>query len=70
MVCLALEPGAAGWKAQTNPLSYGGTPTYPFKLVTLNLHHGVKFLFQCSIQQTNFGCCAFAQDVLGSFFLT
>ena len=27
MVCLGLEPGGAGWKAQTNPLSYGGTPT-------------------------------------------
>ena len=26
MVCLGLTPGAAGWKAQTNPLSYGGTP--------------------------------------------
>ena len=26
MVCLGLEPGAAGWKAQTNPLSYGSTP--------------------------------------------
>ena len=26
MVCLGLEPRAAGWKAQTNPLSYGGTP--------------------------------------------
>ena len=25
MVCLGLEHGAAGWKAQTNPLSYGGT---------------------------------------------
>ena len=25
MVCLGLEPGAAGWNAQTNPLSYGGT---------------------------------------------
>ena len=28
MVCLGLEPGAAGWKAQTNPLSYGSTPTF------------------------------------------
>ena len=28
MVCLGLEPGAAGWKMQTNPLSYGGTPTF------------------------------------------
>ena len=26
MVCLGLKPGAAGWKAQTNPLSYSGTP--------------------------------------------
>ena len=24
MVWLELEPGAAGWKAQINPLSYGG----------------------------------------------
>ena len=23
---LGLEPGAAGWKSQMNPLSYGGTP--------------------------------------------
>ena len=28
MVCLGFVPGAAGWKAQTNPLSYGGTPVY------------------------------------------
>ena len=26
MVCLGLEPRGAGWKAQTNLLSYGGTP--------------------------------------------
>ena len=26
MVCFGLEPGAAEWKAQTNPLSYGDTP--------------------------------------------
>ena len=24
MVCLGLEPGAAGWLAQTNSLRYGG----------------------------------------------
>ena len=28
MVCLGLEPGAAGRKAQMNPLSYGGTPFF------------------------------------------
>ena len=27
MVCLGVKLGAAGWKAQTNPLSYGGTHT-------------------------------------------
>ena len=26
MVCLGFEPWAVKWKAQTNPLSYGGTP--------------------------------------------
>ena len=25
MACLGVEPQVAGWKAQTNPLSYGGT---------------------------------------------
>ena len=27
-MCVGLDPGAAGWWVQTNPLSYGGTPTY------------------------------------------
>ena len=26
LVCLGLEPGAAEWKMQSNPRSYGGTP--------------------------------------------
>ena len=26
MACLELKPRAAGWQAQTNPLSYGSTP--------------------------------------------
>ena len=25
MVCFGVEPRTAGWKAQMNPLSYGGT---------------------------------------------
>ena len=31
MVCLGIEPGAAGWKAQTNPLSYGYGCSFYFK---------------------------------------
>ena len=30
MVCLGVEPGVAGKKAQANPLSYGGTPSNIF----------------------------------------
>ena len=30
MVCLEFKPGAAIWKAQTNPLSYDSTPTILF----------------------------------------
>ena len=33
MVCLGLKTGAAGLKAQTNPLSYGRTP----RLILLSL---------------------------------
>ena len=45
MVCLGLEPRAAEWQAQMNPLSYGGTPK-THKLIILyhypitNLHSG------------------------------
>ena len=35
MVCLGLEPGAAGWKALMNPLSYGGTPVSNLSILTL-----------------------------------
>ena len=30
MVCLGFKPGAAGWKVQMNPLSYGVTPLQSF----------------------------------------
>ena len=36
MVCLGLEPEAAGWKAQTNPLSYGGTQWLKIFLISAN----------------------------------
>ena len=44
MVCLGLKPMMAGWKAQTNPLCYGGTPftVNSFSLILLlglNLDH-------------------------------
>ena len=32
MVCSGFEPWEAVWKAQTNPLSYGGTPKKLFYL--------------------------------------
>ena len=30
MVCMGLKLGVAGWLAQMNPLSYGGTPWASF----------------------------------------
>ena len=42
MVCLGLEPGVAGLKAQANPLSYGGTPPCPQQFLS-------EFFFLCSI---------------------
>ena len=29
-MCLGFEPGVGEWKAQTNPLSNGGTPIFDF----------------------------------------
>ena len=34
MVCLGLKPGDAGWKAQVNPLSFGGTLFFSFNQVS------------------------------------
>ena len=51
-MCLGLEPGAAGWKAQTNPLSYGGTPgSEPFNSL---------FQLVLCIGQLNKLCCCYA----------
>ena len=47
MVCLGLEPGAAGWKAQTNPLSYGGTPS--FKCLKTIFKAMCNLIFKCHI---------------------
>ena len=42
MGCLGVEPGAAGWKVQTNPLSYGGTPNYLLSLSWIKKLQTVK----------------------------
>ena len=48
MVCLGLKPGAAGWKAQTNPLSYSGTPK-PWSLAEILLRQvaGATYTRRC-----------------------
>ena len=47
MVCLELEPGAAGESVQTNPLSYGGTPNVYklFHLSAILFHKSIGFLY-------------------------
>ena len=51
MVCLGFEPGAAGWKAHTNPLSYGGTPgTYLWGQTTIkHLRCAIIYLWLCRL---------------------
>ena len=43
MVCLGFEPRAAGWKAQTNPLSYGGNPPPIAKVCLMQFFWGNRF---------------------------
>ena len=35
MVCLGLKPRASRWKAQTNPLNYGDTPSTNLMILLL-----------------------------------
>ena len=49
MVCLGVEPGAAAWKAQTNPPSYGGTPRKP---IGFNTSTGPKGLRDISFSRS------------------
>ena len=63
MVCLGLEPGVVGWKAQMNPLSYCCThpincffkkmgrprPLFVYFLVFSNKHY--KFLQQINVKK-------------------
>ena len=65
MVCLGLKPGAAGWKAQTNPLSYGGTPRFAYLTIyvlsrapvfTLEL---VRYCYDSVAKSTTYVQCTF-----------
>ena len=43
MVCLGLEPGAAGWKAQMNPLSYGSAPNTLLLKIVINVNKPILY---------------------------
>ena len=60
MACLGVEPGAAGWKAQMNPLSYGGTPTR---------NHSILLYFPNSSVLTQ-PWCQFVENILLSYSLS
>ena len=56
MVCLGVKPGAAEWKAQTNPLSYGGTPLLTnfgleVKIVSLLMITRLCLYFCCTVDK-------------------
>ena len=52
MVRLGIEPGVAGWKVQTNPLSYGGTPRVHSSYLA-NLARKSLFYYNFSIHKGN-----------------
>ena len=43
MLGMELETGVAGWKALTNPLSYGGTPRFPLVIRLVNVGSALNF---------------------------
>ena len=45
MVCLGLEPVVAGWKAQTNPLSYSGTTTISINKYSIKVYRFSSFFW-------------------------
>ena len=62
MVCMELEPGAAGLNAQTNPLSYGGTPKV---LLTTQKYFTIAQI-GCTIvvfTLASFFCCILARSI-------
>ena len=67
MTCLGVEPRAAGWKAQTNPLSYGGTPIFLsiFKLKKYSLSQIVPIDVGKWTSQDLSDAVAITQFVLG-----
>ena len=46
MVCLRLKSGVAGWKAFTNPLSYGSTPFKVILNVTIKFENKLSPIFE------------------------
>ena len=61
MVCLGLEPRAAGWKAQTNPLSYGSPPPPPILCLSMLLipvlYASLLLSSWCLFMSYAFECC-------------
>ena len=52
MECLGVEPGAAWWKVQTNPLSNGGTPRLQHLFCEVFEVFLISFLFNISSHST------------------
>ena len=60
MVCLGFEPGAAGWKAQMKPWSYGGHPTDVMRGSMSFIERRNYLIFQNFSQ--SYWCCCLKQN--------
>ena len=54
MLCLGFEPGAAEWKAEAYPLSYGSTVQFNISIATPYLTHlGFQNCVYCFVNSGN-----------------
>ena len=53
MVGLGLDTGMAGWKAETNPLSYGGTTKLSTLFLQESANPGLFFVYFRSFETNN-----------------
>ena len=68
MVCLGIEPGAAGWKVTTKPLSYGSTPR--IKLFILSCYKKKRHISVCKTRTINLidYPSYFKKDIMGQWW--
>ena len=67
MQFFGLEPGVAGWYAQTNPLSYGGIPYFICFLICQTELYGMRYSFSKTQQMRERGFYEVRKQIFSRF---